>query len=176
MVSRISSRIEVDGTTRVGQADDTNIRTSWTDGTVTPSVTNNPFSDIMNIEDTTENDAGYSFTVDVIGGQSESLYVYVLGYGSTTMLTVTLGDETRQLFFDSEGGTTFGVEYLIDFTSPIDDTMTVKFGFDPNQSQTWPWSSVGIKAAALVPEPASLGLLAMGSLLILGRRRKRVTA
>jgi hypothetical protein len=178
--TRISD-YSVVGTLNSETATNLGIATTFTDGTPVAERTDNKDTRFVLIaENQGVTRPGMEFTVDA-GPTSETLFVYAAGWNARTELIVTLGGETQTLSFDAavnpdSGENHFGAAFRIDFSSAAPETMTVRLGLLDFADQPSEWSNAGIKAVALIPEPASLALLGLGGLMVLGRRRPAARA
>ena len=128
----------------------------------------------------------FSFTTKLIAA-SETLNLYLTSYDSKSDVTATLGsggsftDSGVVLPYspanDTDGtgkGHGYGV-LTLNINGSIGDTLTFKDTVDITGVSTTSGANVGIQSAdVVVPEPATLGLLAAGGfgLLLLGKRRR----
>ena len=164
-------------TTSFGGGGDAQSHVTFTDGTPTTSIANSPLFAYANNPAV---GAGESFTFTLDGASSDTLRVYAVTYDTRGTLTLTSGGNT--LYTDADralpspdgtngGGHGYGL-YTFNLSGPAGSVVTVAYTVSTDAGQ---YSNVGFQgatAASATPEPASVGLLGLGALGLLARRRK----
>jgi hypothetical protein len=172
--SQISNFTTVKAGSNSVRLTDSPSKASWTDGTSTASASNSPGGAYINNFDGPGR--GYQFTVPA--DQVERiLKVYVGTFRSCGTLEATLSDGSAPIYSELLVGNA---------NATVQGVYTIRFAANsPNQTLTIKWTetadlgaadNVTLQAAALklavVPEPATMGLMST-AMLMLARRRRR---
>ena len=161
----INSALTLIGDGAIKAANDSRIRTSWTDGDPTAAGT-----DVRSFSYTgTVAGNGLSFTVTATEA-TQTLKVYVAGWNGEGILDATLsGGGTYGETFSArqDSNHQYGV-FEIDFAG-AGEILTISYTMGENGGGT-AWDNIGLQSATLVPEPATMLLLGLGGLVL--RRRK----
>jgi len=172
--SQISTFTKIGTGTNVVRLTDSPSKYSWTDGSPTAVVANNPGGVYINNFDGPGR--GFQFTVpaELI---EHTLFVHVGEFTASGTLTASLNDGSGLTYSQVLNGTanqTVQGVYTIDYQSPTPGTLlTVKWveTADLGAADNITLQAVSLCTPPVVPEPASFSLLAAGTLLLIRRKK-----
>ncbi len=172
--SSISNFTKIGAGTNVVRLTDSPSKISWSDGGTNASATDNPGGVYVNNFDGPGR--GFQFTVPA-GLTEHTLFVYLGEFNASGTLTVSLNDGSGATYSQVLNGTanqTVQGEYTIDFQADVPGSlMTIKWveTTDMGAADNVTLQAVSLCTPAPVPEPASLGLLAAASFILVRRRK-----
>jgi hypothetical protein len=147
---------------------------SYSDGVNPVTLTSSPIGIVF---DSALNNTSSGLMLDITSGAAgvpESVQLYLAGYGSNPTLTVSLPGASDYINSDVTypAGTRPVSLYTINFTPDHDgDLLHVLYQATSNNNSN---ANVDLQAVTVaVPEPASLGIFALGMASLLGRRIRR---
>jgi hypothetical protein len=174
VTSVISDATTLVGNARGSTASPATMTYSYSDGVNPVTLTSSTQGELF---DSTLNNTGSGFTFTITSGAAgvpEAVKLFLTGFGSTPTLTVSLPGATDYTNSD----VTYPVNtrpptvYTINFTPDHDgDLLTVRYQATTNNSTN---ANIDLQAVTVaVPEPASIGIIALGMAALAASRRRR---
>jgi len=142
----------------------------WSDGT--PTLIGNDVDTSWEAKPAASGNPSFDFDVTGPAGQYQMIVYGTLYLGDGTFTaSVSGGGPSDSVTVDSDTASLPGnrVSYAVDFDLATGEHLDVTYELTEHPNAN---SNVGLAAVTLVPEPATLGLLALGGMVLAGRRRR----